>query len=471
MVAWREHMRLHSPALALLALALTAACGSVITEPSGQTTTTSTGAGSGGGTTTSSGNGGMGGGGQAPSLPGGVSVIDGVDISLPTGDLEVFGEIAGKASVVGLGASVEASGGYMALRVRLARYLIEEKGFRVLTLNTFHTEAEKLGAYLETCDGDATDALTGISPILASEDTLSLVNWLCAFNQAHPGDRVTFHGIDGNQPWYDSPIIQSFLAQAAPDAAPALEAGLADCHGFGYSSIEEYVASGADGAPFPQEAFDACTKGLSELEAYFDANAATLTANSSEKALGWARIAVVGLRAWQFQRFYADSDFLEFFEAAEAARAEIFERTRALAFPDAKAILWADNTRLSQRHDLVDKPGLGKAVTMGTLLRKHLGEGYQAFGFVGYDVAINSPFEGMKSGEIPTDPASLELALHGLGQPQLFVDLQSPALAAFVTPGQSYSVGTPKPSMLVPAEQFRALFFLDHSPPMKALFY
>ncbi len=463
-------MRFRTPSLVLLTLTLVAACDARVTDLSDQTTSSSTTTGSGGGTTGAGGAGGMGDGGQASSLPGGISVIDGVESSLPTGDLKVFGEIAGATPVVGLGASVEISGGFMAMRVRLARYLIEEKGFRVLTINTPRTEAEKLGAYLATCNGDATDALTGVMEIFVSEDTLSLVNWLCQFNQAHPDDRVSFHGIDGNQPWHDSLAIQAFLAQTAPADAPALEAGIAVCDGVGYSSDTEYYLAGADLTPFPQAALDACGKGLSDLDAYFDANASTLETNSSKEELEWARIAVVGLRAWQFRRFYFDTDFKKGFEATEAAKAEIFERTRALAFPDAKAILWADNVRLAHHHDLVDKPGLGKAVTMGTLLRQHLGEGYQAFGFVGYDVMFKSAFGDEQPSEIPTDPASLELALHGLGHPHLFVDLNSPALSGFITPGQSYSVGTPKPSMLVPVDQFRALFFFDHSPPMQSLF-
>ena len=143
-------MRFRTPSLVLLTLTLVAACDARVTDLSDQTTSSSTTTGSGGGTTGAGGAGGMGDGGQASSLPGGISVIDGVESSLPTGDLKVFGEIAGATPVVGLGASVEISGGFMAMRVRLARYLIEEKGFRVLTINTPRTEAEKLGAYLAT---------------------------------------------------------------------------------------------------------------------------------------------------------------------------------------------------------------------------------------------------------------------------------------------------------------------------------
>lgn len=134
-------------------------------------------------------------------------------------------------------------------------------------------------------------------------------------------------------------------------------------------------------------------------------------------------------------------------------------------------MVWAHNYHLAEAHDSVLEPGVGMTITMGTVLRDDLGDAYRAYALLGYDVQINWP--GVGNGPVGGTPSvkSIETKLHGLGKEALFVDLASPSLDAFLPPGMKYGVGFPSASSLVPAEQFHGAFYLEHSPPMNALYW
>src|SRR5262249_52397037 len=146
--------------------------------------------------------------------------------------------------------------------------------------------------------------------------------------------------------------------------------------------------------PFPMDALDACNAGIDALDAYFASHAAELAAATSPAEVEWASIASLSLRSWQGGKDYYTSHPVKSYEARDVAMAAILERSRALLFPDAKAVVWAHNYHLSEAHEMVLEPGLGSVLNMGTLLKNDLGEAYRAYALVGYDVEINWPGVG-----------------------------------------------------------------------------
>jgi erythromycin esterase len=406
----------------------------------------------------------------APGLPPGIYQFDGPEEALPTGDLAPFAAAIGDAPVVGLGESIHTSEGFLQLRSRLIRYLVEERGFRAVTIESPHTAAEIVNRYVATCEGTPEEALQGVFAVWASASTRDLLLWLCQYNEAHPSDPVIFAGFDAQQPWDDIAALRAFLEEAAPADAPALLDGLSSCDGVSSASASEYYMTEWE-EPYPEADLIACENGIEALDKYLTMNAELLEESSSAEELEWARIALIGLDSWQGEKYYYNSDIKKSYESRDIAIAEIFQRTRALLFPDTKTIVWAHNYHLTERHGDVTGGGLDYAITMGTVLKKDLGDAYQPFALLGYDVEINWPNIGMGPTQLPTSESSLELMLHDLGEPHLFVDLDEATAGGFIAADIKYEVGTPNPELMTPVTQFRAAFFLDHSPPMDAIFW
>src|SRR5690349_15016119 len=74
-----------------------------------------------------------------PPLPAGVTQLVGLNANLPSTDLEPLRAIVGNSIFVGLGESIHTSGGYERAKHRVAKYLIEEMGFRLLAFETYRT--------------------------------------------------------------------------------------------------------------------------------------------------------------------------------------------------------------------------------------------------------------------------------------------------------------------------------------------
>jgi erythromycin esterase len=451
----------------LSAALLLSACGGSVDTPRGQGAVGVAGA---GGASGAAAVGAASAGSGAPELPAGIYAFDGPEQALPTADLAPFAAAIGDAPVVGLGESIHTSEGFLELRSRLIRYLVEARGFRAVTIESPHTAAEIVNSYVATCEGTPEAALQGVFAVWASASTRDLLSWLCQYNEAHPDDPVIFAGFDAQQPWDDIAALRAFLEGAAPADAPALLDGLSSCDGVSSATASEYYMTEWE-EPYPEADLIACEDGIDDLDKYLTMNAAALEGKTSAEALEWARIAVIGLRSWQGEKYYYNSDIEKSYESRDVAMAEIFQRTRALLFPDTKTIVWAHNYHLTEQHDDVTGGGLDHAITMGTVLKDELGDTYQAVALLGYAVEINWPDIGTGPTKLPTSETSLELMLHGLGEPHLFVDLDKATAGGFIAADIKYQVGTPSPELMAPAAQFRAAFFLDHSPPMDAIFW
>ncbi|WP_370948005.1 erythromycin esterase family protein [Amycolatopsis sp. cg5] len=159
-----------------------------------------------------------------------------------TGDLRALGEMIGEAKVVGLGEATHGSHEFFAMKERVFRYLVEHKGFTAFALEMSWSAGLKIDEYLQTGVGDVREVaaknLAG-SP-WDREEFVSLLKWMRAYNQAHPGRTVHFVGDDVGAPAVDDEFferITGFVRREHPEALPKLTelyAGLRPLDAFTY---------------------------------------------------------------------------------------------------------------------------------------------------------------------------------------------------------------------------------------------
>ena len=406
-------------------------------------------------------------GGGIPELPAGVHALAGISESLPYADLEPLRGMVGQASFVALGESTHMSGGFYQAKGRLIRFMVEQMGFRVVTLETPWLEAQAATAYVASCTGTPEAAVASLNPVWRDVAVRDLLRWLCDYNRAHPGDPVTFLGFDIQEPWKTAPALQAFVQAAAPGEAARAEPlmrCLGATHGssqfFNSQEYRDHAAGIRNTA-----AHEACVGGIAQMESWITANAAALAGASSAAAVEEARIALVSLRAWQETLWVPDPAS---YQARDAAMAQVLRRLHALHTPGRKAVVWAWNWHIARRYEEVrgwnDDPQAvvprQSARSMGSFLNEALGAGYLPIALIGYRVEINS---ANPSPPVPTNPLAAERRLHDLGRQYLLVDLRQPLPETLLPAGRAYPVSQ---EWADPYRQFGALLFLDYSPPM-----
>ena len=392
----------------------------------------------------------------------GIHRFDGSDPSLPTTDLQRLRAIIGATPVVGLGESAHTSGGYHELHERLVKFMVQEMGFRVLTLESPRWRAEPVGAYVASCQGDPTDVLLrDIYPAFTSTNLRNIVIWMCQWNTEHPQDPVRFTGFDMKEPWADRIALQDFLHQGMPTDADALYARLSTCDGIKAVSRKDYNDNYAK-LPLSKEAWDTCARGLDAIDAYWREHECDIEKRTSQRALGFARIALVTYKQWQERKFYQDEEgSFHSYQARDNAMAYILANQWKLDGRP-KTIVWAHNGHL--QHTVYGPEGHDPhgAVPMGAQVKKELGGDYMAIGMVGHDVGYLSDDGSGSEWVPPPAPGSVEAKLHAFGEPYLLVDLKHVS-PRFLEPGKEYEMNTSKD---VPGNAFRAVFYFDRTEAM-----
>ena len=406
------------------------------------------------------------------SLPAGIHSVDGIDPDLPYDDLEPLGDLIDDAAVVSLGETIHTSGGFYQAKGRLIRYLVEVEGFRAVAIESPWVDAELVADFVATGAGDPQDAVVdGLFGVWAGQAMLDLVLWLRAWNADHPDDTVAFFGFDIQQPWADGAGLRQFLSLALPAEAAELNASVDRCNGADAASGPEYW-SDPDALEIEEDDHLVCGEVLGELQTRFDGEAASLIAATSELELEMAWIHLIGLIAWEEEAYLYTSDMEGSYAARDEGMAEVFLRLWDLWYPDSRVALWAHNWHIAAHTELMVSSSV-QALNMGGHLDDALGDDYAPIGLLAYRVSIDWP--GIYTGELdpPAGDDNVSRMLHDeLACDYLLVDLAFPGAATpFLEPGGVYRIGTAQTGgdVLVPAEHYRGLFFLEESPMMDAL--
>ncbi|MFE4518209.1 erythromycin esterase family protein [Kitasatospora sp. NPDC056783] len=181
-------------------------------------------------------------------------------------DLRALGSMIGDAQVVGLGEATHGSHEFFAMKQRLFRYLVEEKGFTSFVLETSWSSGLRIDEYVQGGPGDARqvvkDALGG-SP-WDREEFADLIAWMRAHNRSHPRDPVHFVGDDLGLPRLGDRMFErvtSYVRGARPDLLPRLEGLYAGLRPFddAFAYLKKPLAERRDAAARAQLALDLVT--------------------------------------------------------------------------------------------------------------------------------------------------------------------------------------------------------------------
>ncbi|WP_432000831.1 erythromycin esterase family protein [Streptomyces sioyaensis] len=117
-----------------------------------------------------------------------------------TGELRPLDRMIGDARVVGIGEATHSSHDFFALKSRIFRHLVEEKGFRTFALEASWSTGLRLNDYVLHGKGDPrrimSDEFQGDYRWWNNTDYLRLIEWMRAYNVRHPHDPVQFMGDD-----------------------------------------------------------------------------------------------------------------------------------------------------------------------------------------------------------------------------------------------------------------------------------
>jgi len=364
-------------------------------------------------------------------------------------DLEPLRQVIGKAPVVALGETIHTSGGYYRMKHRVFRFLVEKMGFRAFAFESPWTDADRVANFVQTCAEAPEEALRGIFGVWQSTETRDLVQWMCEWNQAHPKpkDRLYFFGFDVQQPDQDGPALLAYLDRIGVAADDPWIAGVRACDG---------VVVSHELGRVPVETHEPCLQALQEIDGHLQRNARTLQRQTSKKDFELAKLYLVGLRAWEGEVFYYNSDAIRSYSARDEGMAYAFQVLRAQRFPKAKVAAWAHNSHIARSV----LPGGERP--MGSHLAAALGSNYVNLALASHEVAIDWP--GIGCGAISVRTAgSVEEPLHQLGEAALLVDLRFPGTDSPYLPRGNYYLGS---RLLAPHDLYTGILYLESSPKM-----
>ncbi|WP_405358672.1 erythromycin esterase family protein [Kitasatospora sp. NBC_00085] len=145
-----------------------------------------------------------------------------------TTDLRPLGAMVGDAKVVGLGEATHGSHEFFAMKERVFRHLVEEKGFTTFALEMSWTAGLRIDEYIQGGPGDARqvakEELAG-SP-WEREEFVSLIAWMRQYNDRHPDRKVHFMGNDIGAPRLGNAVfdrVASHVRATHPEDLPRLE--------------------------------------------------------------------------------------------------------------------------------------------------------------------------------------------------------------------------------------------------------
>ncbi|MFG2894758.1 erythromycin esterase family protein [Streptomyces sp. NPDC048248] len=118
--------------------------------------------------------------------------LDTYDPAAPLDDLRSLAPLIGEAQVVAVGVSAREAREPAALQHRVVRLLVEEHGFRSVALEGDDPARLGLDTYVRTGEGDPRAMLGPARSFLRTEEVLTLVEWMRAYNARFPDDPVRF---------------------------------------------------------------------------------------------------------------------------------------------------------------------------------------------------------------------------------------------------------------------------------------
>lgn len=382
--------------------------------------------------------------------------------------LKALNDIVGDAHIVGLGESAHGSMNYIKAQSKIARYLIEKKGFRTVLSETGYIKAEPLKKLIKNCANslparqDFIVAMASIEPTDNNLERLEFYEYLCEFSHKTK-EQIHFGGLDiWTYPWEERERIKGLESKAGDEIVSKLyNRALKYCWVWSVDSWEEaselaeyqYVAENWRIDP---ERHIPCLGALRNLNSYINKRKKELSRATSLEIVNSA------LRAIENQILYQDyRDLYEFKRSlaltlrdAQQARHVKHERLEA---GNSKTIIIGHNVHISKNQFKVvpPEPGYWDDVrSLGERLVARHGEGYKAIALSGLKVSSSKGIDY----PIPSSEESLDLWLSQKYEYALI------SAKRFDKPWWMHWESFINGSYLIPGEQYDGIFFTKESP-------
>src|SRR6266702_5472333 len=147
-----------------------------------------------------------------------------VDPAAALDDLAPLGRSVGGARIVGSGESAHGAAEELELKLRVLRFLVEERGFRSVAWEEDWATGQRIDRYIRGGAGDADQLVGQMLAQWHSPRVADVLRWLRAYNTGR-SDKVRFVGVEyylTGQPAYDA--VAAYVAARAPERLAELRA-------------------------------------------------------------------------------------------------------------------------------------------------------------------------------------------------------------------------------------------------------
>lgn len=287
-------------------------------------------------------------------------------------DLAALAASLAPARLVGLGEVTHGAHEIFALRDKLTRYLIIQKGFTGLALDASPVACAALTTYLRTGQGDPARLLAALDGWNTAE-LRDLLGWLRSYQLAHPATPVLLAGLDIRQPTQAVAALSQLLEPTDDFAQSRLRQITQLLAAYPHPAADDPDLRHPDQ---PQDSLLApLHRLLAELATGLDARAKLRARPVSLAELArqryYLRLVEQGA-TWQRQAATTAENYRQ---ACLAENACYFSQTAGLAGAPTRLLLWASNSAVAKALTLEERP-------MGEWLRATFGPAYVALGVV-----------------------------------------------------------------------------------------
>lgn len=294
-----------------------------------------------------------------------------VDPTADHADLAPVGDALADAHIIGLGEATHGTREFFQLKHRIVRYLVEEQGLRLFTMEANLPETMALDNYIVHGEGDALEALAGIHFwTWRTEAVLALVEWLREFNAERPlDDRVRFYGIDAQYTTGAVEYLDKFLASAAPDLRKEIQADLAATNDEGNTN-DQYMS---DHDP------EATERLLNRLGTAFEERSEAFVTATSEREALMARRCLRVIEQARQRRIARETDGIQ---ASKVVRDEAMAENLSWVLEHEgadRAVLWAHDSHVCRTANF--GATTETAPSLGSYIADRYGDDYFALGF------------------------------------------------------------------------------------------
>jgi len=144
-------------------------------------------------------------------------------------DLRPLGRIIGKARVVAAGEATHGTRDFTECKVRLFKYLVTEKGFTALVVESTMSAAFEIDRYILTGEGQPETAVASGYWYMRTQEFTSLLRWMRGYN-ANPKNtrKLRYYGTDAELPFASSKLVEYLKRALPPDIVATPPASIQD---------------------------------------------------------------------------------------------------------------------------------------------------------------------------------------------------------------------------------------------------